>query len=151
MSWSTTELRVRSAYPETCLSPPVKYFTDRSKVVLLLWIFVFFLSCGCYAFVRVCLYVPCGHLLGKGWPLGSRFWCLTVSVSLSHWYPGSGVVFDWMIPDCCTLPYFTRLSTGQAYKEKESLNLFLGISDLGWRFATIKMHLSPGNVGCCPF
>ena len=26
----------------------------------------FFLSCVCYAFVRVCLYVPCGHLLGKG-------------------------------------------------------------------------------------
>ena len=27
---------------------------------------LFFLSCVCYAFVRVCLYVPCGHLLGKG-------------------------------------------------------------------------------------
>ena len=25
-----------------------------------------FLSCVCYAFVHVCLYVPCGHLLGKG-------------------------------------------------------------------------------------
>ena len=48
----------------------------------------FFLSCVCYAFVRVCLYVPCSHLLGKGWPLGSRLWCLTVSLSLSHWYPG---------------------------------------------------------------
>ena len=43
---------------------------------------------------RVCLYVPCGHLLGKGWPLGSCLWCLTVSLSLSHWYPGSGVVLD---------------------------------------------------------
>ena len=42
----------------------------------------FFLSCVCYAFVRVCLYMPCGHLLGKGWPLGSRLWCLTVSLSL---------------------------------------------------------------------
>ena len=31
---------------------------------------------------------------GKGCPLGSRFWCLTVSLSLSHWYPGSGVVLD---------------------------------------------------------
>ena len=28
--------------------------------------FMFFLSCVCYAFVRVCLYVFCGHLLGKG-------------------------------------------------------------------------------------
>ena len=49
------------------LSPPVKHFTDRSKAVLLLWIFyVFVLSCVCYVFVRVCLIVLCGHLLGKG-------------------------------------------------------------------------------------
>ena len=26
----------------------------------------FFLSCVCIAFVRVSLFVPCGHLLGKG-------------------------------------------------------------------------------------
>ena len=51
---------------ETGLSPPVKYFTDRSKAVLLLWIVYVFLSCVCYAFVRVCLFVHCGHLLGKG-------------------------------------------------------------------------------------
>ena len=37
---------------------------------------MFFLSCVCYAIVHVCLYMPCGHLLGKGWPLGSRLWCL---------------------------------------------------------------------------
>ena len=60
---------------------PVKYFTDRSEVVLLLWIFyVFVLSYVCYVFVRVCLFVLCGHLLGKGRPLGSRLWCLTVSL-----------------------------------------------------------------------
>ena len=46
---------------KTGLSPPVKYFADRSKAVLLLWNFYV-----CYAFVCVCLYVPCGHLLGKG-------------------------------------------------------------------------------------
>ena len=50
---------------ETGLSPPVKYFTDRSKAALLLWIIYVFLSCVCYAVVRVCLFVPCGHLLGK--------------------------------------------------------------------------------------
>ena len=38
--------------------------------------------------LRVCLYVPYGHLLC------SRLWCLTVSLSLSHWYPGLGVVLD---------------------------------------------------------
>ena len=54
----------------------------------------FFLSCVCYAFVRVCLFVPCGHLLGKGWPLGSRLSCITVCLSLSHWYIGSGMVLD---------------------------------------------------------
>ena len=54
----------------------------------------FFLSCVCYVFVRVFLYVLCGHLLGKGLLLGSRLWCLTVSLSLSHLYPGSGVVLD---------------------------------------------------------
>ena len=26
--------------------------------------------------------------------LGLRLWCLTVSLSLSHWYPGSGVAVD---------------------------------------------------------
>ena len=59
-------LRVRLVHCLTGLSPPVKYLTDRSKAVPLLWIFMFFLSGVCYAFVRVCLYVPCGHLLGKG-------------------------------------------------------------------------------------
>ena len=60
-------LRVRLAPRKTGLSPPVKYFTDHSEAVLLFWTFMgFFLSCVCYAFVRVCLYVPCGHLLGKG-------------------------------------------------------------------------------------
>ena len=54
---------------------------------------MFFPSCVCYVFVRVCIYVLCSHLLGKGWPLGSRLWCLAVSLSLYHWYPGPGVVF----------------------------------------------------------
>ena len=50
---------------------------------------MFLLSCVCYAFVCVCLFVPSGHLLG--------FWCITVSLSLSHLYPGSGVVLDFVI------------------------------------------------------
>ena len=52
------------------------------------------MSCVCYVFVRVCLYVLCGHLLGKGLPAGSRLWCLIVSLSLSHWCSGSGMVLD---------------------------------------------------------
>ena len=50
--------------------------------------------CSVLCLLCLCLYVPCGHLLGKGWPLGSSLWSLTVSLSLSHWYPGSGVVLD---------------------------------------------------------
>ena len=55
---------------------------------------MFFLSYVCYAFVHVCLFVPCGHLLGKGLPLGSSLRCLIVSLSFSHWYPWSGMVLD---------------------------------------------------------
>ena len=53
---------------ETGLITPVKYFTYLSKVVLLLWVFYVFsaLIFVCFAFVRVCLFVPCAHLLGKG-------------------------------------------------------------------------------------
>ena len=48
----------------------------------------FVLSCVCYVFVRVCL--PAG----KGLTSWLSFVVPTVSLSLSHWYPGSGVVLD---------------------------------------------------------
>ena len=73
---------------------PLKYFTDRSKAVLLLWIFyvLFWLVFAMFlcASVYMCFVVICW----EGWPLDSRLWCLTVSLSLSQWYPGSGVVLD---------------------------------------------------------
>ena len=65
--------------------------------------FCFFLSCVCYAFVRVCLYVPCGRLLGKGRPLGSRLWYLTVSLSLSIDILGQLWYLIVSIPDLCTV------------------------------------------------
>ena len=83
-------------YPEdTCThGPPVKYFTDRSKAVLLLWIFyVFVLSCVCYVCARlfICaLWSPAG----KGLTSWLSFVVSSVSLSLFHWYPGSGVVLD---------------------------------------------------------
>ena len=58
----------------------------------------------------VCLYVPFGHLLGKGWPLDSRLRCPTVSLPLSHWYPWSGVVlgrFDSSSLQRYLLSYYT--------------------------------------------
>ena len=89
---------------KTGLSPPVKYFTDRSKAVLLLLIIWVISVLFCYAFMHVCLLMPCGNLLGKRWPLGSRLWCLIVTLSLSHWYPGSGVVLECI--DSWSLPSF---------------------------------------------
>ena len=50
---------------------------------------MFFLSSVCYTFVCACLFVPCGHL--TSW---LSFVVSTVSMSLSLWYPGSGVVLD---------------------------------------------------------
>ena len=41
-------------------------FTDRSKAVLLLWIIYVISVLFWYAFMHVCLLMPCGHLLGKG-------------------------------------------------------------------------------------
>ena len=77
---------------ETGLSPPVKYFTDRSKAVLLLWIFYVFFGLvfvmPLCASVYLCLVVTCwkrADLLAR---------CITVSLSLSRWYPGSDVVLD---------------------------------------------------------
>ena len=46
-------------------------------------------------------------LLRKGWPFGSRLWCLIAKLSLYHWYPGSGVVLDcidsWSLPSVLLL------------------------------------------------
>ena len=62
------------------------------------------LSCFCYASMRICLLMFCGHLLGKGWPLGSRLWCPIVKLSLSHWHPWSDVLLDCI--DSWNLPFF---------------------------------------------
>ena len=62
-NWYLHDLRVMLG--QTGLSPPVKYFTDRSKVVLLLWI-ICVVYVLCLSFFRVCSLLPCGYLLGKG-------------------------------------------------------------------------------------
>ena len=64
--WSTSELRVR-------LCAPLNRFKTSSKIFLLTvprrcffcGSFMLFLSCFCYAFVRVWLLLSCGHLLVK--------------------------------------------------------------------------------------
>ena len=68
------------------------YFTDRSKAVLLLWIFcsVLWLLCLCARLFICALWSPAG----KGLTSWLSFVVSSVSLSLSHWYPGSGVVLD---------------------------------------------------------
>ena len=75
-------------------------FTDRSKAVLLLWIFyVFVLSCVCYVlcasvYMCFCNLITLWSPAGKGLTSWLSFVVSSVSLSLSHWYPGSGVVLD---------------------------------------------------------
>ena len=55
---------MRLARPKTALGPPVKYFTDRSKTVLLLGFCVFFyvlrLLCLCVCLFICALWSPAG-------------------------------------------------------------------------------------------
>ena len=57
-------------------------------------------------FVHVCLYVLCGHLLGKGWPLGSRLWCLLWVCHFPIGILGQVWYLIVSIPDLCTITYF---------------------------------------------
>ena len=80
----------------------------------------------------VCLLMPCGHLLGKGWPLGYRLWCLIVTLSLSHWYPGSGVVLDciysWFLPSfllsLASVPKLTSSVSSKWTPSKRGVGLY---------------------------
>ena len=90
--------------PWNRFKPSSKYFTDRSKAVLLLWIicviYVLYFSC-----VGVCSWLPCGHLLGNGWPLGSCLWYVFVTFPCGIlgqvWYLIAS------IPEFCRLSYFS--------------------------------------------
>ena len=99
VSSTTSELRVRLA-PWNWFKPPVKYFTDRSKTVLLLWIFLWFVSV-------LCLLCLCARLfICALWSLASRLWCLLwvchfpIGILCQVWY------LIVSIPDLCTLTYF---------------------------------------------
>ena len=59
-------------------------------------------------FVRVCLYVLRGHLLGKGWPLGSRLWCLLWVCHFPIGILGQVWYLIVSIPDLCNLTYFDK-------------------------------------------
>ena len=116
MSWSTSELRVRLA-PLNRFKPSSKIFYwpfqgGTSFVDLLCFCSVLCLLC----FVRVCLYVLCGHLLGKGWPLGSRLWCLLWVCHFPIGILGQVWYLIVSIPDLCTITYFCSRTTMQWHR-----------------------------------
>ena len=102
VSWSTSKLRVRLA--------PWNRFKSSSKIFLLtvprrllpLWI----ICVLCFLCFRVCSLLPCCHLLGKGWPLGScrDVYCVFVT------FPCGILNQVWYLivsfPDLCRLSYF---------------------------------------------
>ena len=69
------------------------------------------LLCFCSVLCLLCL---CARLFicalwshaGKGLTSWLSFVVSAVSMTLSHRYPGSGVVLDCINPDLCTLTYF---------------------------------------------
>ena len=93
---------------ETGLSPPVKYFTDRSKAVLLLWIFyVFVLSCLlclCARLFICALWSPAGKGLTLALVCGVLLWVCNFPIGIlgQVWYLIAS------IPDLCTLTYFIQ-------------------------------------------
>ena len=92
VSWSRSELR-RGWRCETGLSPPVKYFTDPSKEVLLLWIFYGFFSVLCLLCLCVRLFIcALWSPAGKG---------------LTSWL--SFVVYNC---ECVTFPLVSRVRCG---------------------------------------
>ena len=80
-------------------------FQGDTSIVYYLRFFVLCFSCFC-----VWSLLPCGHLLGKGFPLGSCWWCLLYSWYFPTWYPGSGVVLDCIVSR--SLPPFLLCYTG---------------------------------------
>ena len=112
VSWSTSESRVRLA-PWNWFKPSSKIFYwpfqgGTSFVDLLCFCSVLCLLC----FVHVCLYVLCGHLLGKGWPLGSRLWCLLWVCHFPIGILGQVWYLIVSIPELCTITYFYPGSAG---------------------------------------
>ena len=87
VSWSTLELG-RGWRHETGLNLPAKYFTDRSKVVLLLWIFYVFsvlcLLCLCVGLFICAVWSPAGKGL-TSWPSFVVSNCEFVTFLLVSW------------------------------------------------------------------
>ena len=139
MSWSTSELRVRLA-PLNRFKPSSKIFYwpfqgGTSFVDLLCFCSVLCLLC----FVRVCLYVLRSHLLGKGWPLGSRLWCLLWVCHFPIGILGQVWYLIVSIPDLCNLTYFY-------FRETSHMQSFVKIKS--FRFLAITLLFTDMGKSC---
>ena len=81
-------------------------------------------------FVHVCLYVLCGHLLGKGWPLGSRLWCLLWVCHFPIGILGQVWYLIVSIPDLCTITYF--------YTWTKSISNLTVLFLYSWKYKSLK-------------
>ena len=82
-----------------------------------------FLFCLVFAMFCACLFIcPLWSPAGKGLTSWLSFVVSSVSLSLSHWYPGSGVVLIVSIPDLCTITYFYCDSIKYICKTIENVN-----------------------------
>ena len=143
MSWSTSELRVRLA-PLNRFKPSSKIFYwqfqgGTSFVDLLCFCSVLCLLC----FVCVCLYVLRGHLLGKGWPLGSCLWCLLRVCHFPIGILGQVWYLIVSIPDLCNLTYFDLTITPLLSNLFKSLSMIA--SSVRLNLIGILLHCSQGS------
>ena len=106
--WALT-LHVRSVICTNMSSgccPPLSMPGIKVLSISYFWEFMFCSVLCLLCFVRVCLYVLFGHLLGKGWPLGSRLWCLLWVCHFPIGILGQVWYLIVSIPDLCTITYF---------------------------------------------
>ena len=130
ITWNKLRNQFR-IYQIILLTVPRRYFFCGS----------FVLFCGCYVFVRVCLYVLCGHLLGKGWPLGSRLWCLLWVCHFPIGILGQVWYLIVSIPDLCTLTYFVK--KGKCLPLTKKGEYYINITFPDW---VIVENIIPRNV-----
>ena len=110
VSWSTSELRVRLA-PLNRFKPSSKIFYwpfqgGTSFVDLFMFLFCLMFTMFCARLFICALWSPAG----KGLTSWLSFVVSSVSLSLSHWYPGSGVVLDCI--DSWSLHHYLLLFSG---------------------------------------
>ena len=138
--WSTSELRVRLV-PLNRFKPSSKIFYwpfqgGTSFVDLLCFCSVLCLLCLCARLFICALWSPAG----KGLTSWLSFVVSTVSLSLSHWYPGSGVVLDyidsWSLHPCllwCSI-FKIHLFTHE-YRLSSSIQHYYLLSNLEYRMS----------------